>query len=120
MTWIDEFRRGSLDFSENSVHVVIFRLPRKIQLGCLLTHVETTLIFVHSTSTMVSITVSLKGKPTINCDFAAKSPNNVTVKDIKAAIQAKFPKVSPPHPSQNWIELTKADGIQPSTIDFTC
>jgi hypothetical protein len=44
MTWIDEFRRGSLDFPENSVHVVIFRLPRKIQLGCLLTHVETTLI----------------------------------------------------------------------------
>lgn len=46
---------------------------------------------------MVSITVSLKGKPTINCDFAAKSPNNVTVNEIKAAVQAKFPKVSPLH-----------------------
>jgi len=45
---------------------------------------------------MVSITVSLKGKPTINCDFAAKSPNNVSVKEIKAAVQAKFPTVSTP------------------------
>jgi very-long-chain enoyl-CoA reductase len=44
---------------------------------------------------MVSITVSLKGKPTINCDFPAKHPNNVTVREIKAAVQAKFPKVSP-------------------------
>jgi very-long-chain enoyl-CoA reductase len=44
---------------------------------------------------MVSVTVSLKGKPTINCDFPSKSPNNVTVRDIKAAVQAKFPKVGP-------------------------
>jgi very-long-chain enoyl-CoA reductase len=46
-------------------------------------------------NTMVSVTVSLKGKPTINCDFPSKSPNNVTVRDIKAAVQAKFPKVGP-------------------------
>lgn len=41
------------------------------------------------------MTVSLKGKPAINCDFPAKHPNNVTVRDLKAAVQAKFPKVSP-------------------------
>jgi len=53
---------------------------------------------------MVSVTVSLKGKPTINCDFAAKSPNNVTVKEIKAAVQAKFPTASTPVSLLNWTD----------------
>lgn len=42
---------------------------------------------------MVAITVSASGKPTINLDFANKHPRDVTVKELKAAIQAKFPKV---------------------------
>jgi very-long-chain enoyl-CoA reductase len=42
---------------------------------------------------MVAITVSLKGKPTINCDFPSKTANNITIREVKAAVQAKFPKV---------------------------
>lgn len=42
---------------------------------------------------MVAITVSVSGKPTINLDFANKHPRDVTVKELKAAIHAKFPKV---------------------------
>ncbi|WWC92730.1 uncharacterized protein L201_007689 [Kwoniella dendrophila CBS 6074] len=44
---------------------------------------------------MVAITVSIPGKPTVNLDFANKHPNDVTIKDIKIAIQAKFPKLLP-------------------------
>ena len=66
---------------------------------------------------MVSVTVSLKGKPTINCDFPAKHPNNVTVREIKAAVQAKFPKVSsvPVLP----VQTDQVDGVQPSTTDLS-
>ncbi|WVN86919.1 uncharacterized protein L203_102093 [Cryptococcus depauperatus CBS 7841] len=42
---------------------------------------------------MVAITISTPGKPTISLDFSAKHPNNVTVKDVKTAIQAKFPNL---------------------------
>lgn len=42
---------------------------------------------------MVAITVSVSGKPTIKLDFANKHPRDVTVKELKAAIHAKFPKV---------------------------
>lgn len=42
---------------------------------------------------MVAITVSVSGKPTINLDFANKHPRDVTIKELKAAIHAKFPKV---------------------------
>lgn len=42
---------------------------------------------------MVAITVSASGKPIINLDFANKHPRDVTIKELKAAIQAKFPKV---------------------------
>ena len=44
---------------------------------------------------MVSFSISTKGKPTINVDFPSKHPNNVTVKELKIAVQAKFPKVCP-------------------------
>ncbi|WVQ95986.1 hypothetical protein IAU59_003086 [Kwoniella sp. CBS 9459] len=44
---------------------------------------------------MVAITVSVPGKPTVNLDFAGKHPGNVTVKDVKIAVQAKFPKLVP-------------------------
>ena len=54
---------------------------------------------IHQATIMVSVTISLKGKPTINCDFPSKHPQDVTVRDLKAAVQAKFPKVSPPYPS---------------------
>lgn len=47
----------------------------------------------HSLTTMVAITVSTPGKPTINIDFAGKHPSNVTVRDLKSAIQVKIPKV---------------------------
>lgn len=42
---------------------------------------------------MVAITVSASGKPIINLDFANKHPRDVTIKELKAAIQAKFPKL---------------------------
>lgn len=42
---------------------------------------------------MVSITVSLKGKAPIKLDFAGKQANDVTIKEVKTAVQAKFPKV---------------------------
>ncbi|KAK4688735.1 hypothetical protein P7C73_g1385, partial [Tremellales sp. Uapishka_1] len=41
---------------------------------------------------MVAITVTTKGKPTITLDFAGKHPSKITVKEVKSAIQAKFPK----------------------------
>ncbi|WVQ66107.1 uncharacterized protein L199_004285 [Kwoniella botswanensis] len=44
---------------------------------------------------MVAITVSVPGKPTVNLDFANKHPDQVTIKDVKIAIQAKFPKFVP-------------------------
>jgi very-long-chain enoyl-CoA reductase len=43
---------------------------------------------------MVKISVSTKGKPTINLDFSEKHPDKVTVAEVKSAITAKFPKVS--------------------------
>ncbi|WWC73769.1 uncharacterized protein I206_107741 [Kwoniella pini CBS 10737] len=44
---------------------------------------------------MVAITVSVPGKPTVNLDFTGKPPAQVTIKDVKIAIQAKFPKLLP-------------------------
>nr|XP_018260378.1 enoyl reductase [Kwoniella dejecticola CBS 10117]OBR82536.1 enoyl reductase [Kwoniella dejecticola CBS 10117] len=44
---------------------------------------------------MVAITVSVPGKPTVNLDFAGKPPGQVTIKDVKIAIQAKFPQLVP-------------------------
>lgn len=75
-----------------------------------------------STTTMVSVTVSLKGKATINCDFPAKHPNDVTVRDLKAAVQAKFPKVSPP-PTDVFFghgtDQASVDGLQSTAIDLS-
>jgi len=45
---------------------------------------------------MVSVTVTTKGKPTVNLDFSAKHPNSVTIAQVKSAINTKFPKVSIP------------------------
>ncbi|KAK8849622.1 hypothetical protein IAR55_004957 [Kwoniella newhampshirensis] len=42
---------------------------------------------------MVSVTVSTPGRPSVVLDFAQKHPNDVTIKDVKIAIQAKFPKL---------------------------
>ncbi|WRT69624.1 uncharacterized protein IL334_006613 [Kwoniella shivajii] len=44
---------------------------------------------------MVAITIAVPGKPTVNLDFADKHPSDVTIKDLKIAIQAKFPKLLP-------------------------
>ncbi|WVQ79326.1 hypothetical protein IAT38_001423 [Cryptococcus sp. DSM 104549] len=56
---------------------------------------------------MVSITVSAYGKPSINLDFAGKHPSDVTIKDVKAAIEAKFPKFVP---NRQRITLPKTSG----------
>jgi hypothetical protein len=42
---------------------------------------------------MVSLSISIKGKPSITVDFPGKHPDKVTVKEVKAAVEAKFPKV---------------------------
>ncbi|WVQ75160.1 hypothetical protein IAR50_004769 [Cryptococcus sp. DSM 104548] len=42
---------------------------------------------------MVSLTIASQGKPTINLDFTAAHPKDVTVKQLKTAVQAKFPKM---------------------------
>lgn len=42
---------------------------------------------------MVSVTVSLKGKSPVKLDFAGKQANDITIKQVKTAVQAKFPKV---------------------------
>lgn len=42
---------------------------------------------------MVSVTVSTPGNRKINLDLVSKHPKDVTVKDLKSAIQAKIPKV---------------------------
>ncbi|WVR08123.1 hypothetical protein IAU60_005169 [Kwoniella sp. DSM 27419] len=44
---------------------------------------------------MVAFTISVPGKPTVNLDFAGKHPNDITIKDVKAAVQAKFPRLVP-------------------------
>ncbi|ORY34827.1 3-oxo-5-alpha-steroid 4-dehydrogenase-domain-containing protein [Naematelia encephala] len=44
---------------------------------------------------MVAVTLSTSGKPSINLNFADKHPDQVTVKDLKLAVQAKFPKYVP-------------------------
>ncbi|KAL7425050.1 Very-long-chain enoyl-CoA reductase [Cryptotrichosporon argae] len=41
---------------------------------------------------MVQLTVSTSGKPTISLDFSGKHPKEVSVREVKAAVQAKFPK----------------------------
>jgi very-long-chain enoyl-CoA reductase len=42
---------------------------------------------------MVSLSISIKGKPSITVDFPGKHPDKVTVKEVKAAVEAKFPQV---------------------------
>jgi very-long-chain enoyl-CoA reductase len=42
---------------------------------------------------MVSLLIATKGKPTISVDFPNKHPDKVTIKDVKTAVHAKFPKV---------------------------
>ncbi|KAI5448938.1 3-oxo-5a-steroid 4- dehydrogenase [Naganishia albida] len=44
---------------------------------------------------MVSVTVKYSSRPTVSIDFPAKHPNQVTVADLKKAIHAKFPKLTP-------------------------
>ncbi|RSH93376.1 3-oxo-5a-steroid 4- dehydrogenase [Saitozyma podzolica] len=42
---------------------------------------------------MVSLSISIKGKPSITVDFPGKRPDKVTVKEVKAAVEAKFPQL---------------------------
>ncbi|TYJ54685.1 hypothetical protein B9479_004624 [Cryptococcus floricola] len=42
---------------------------------------------------MVALTIASPGKPTIGLDFTAAHPKDVTVKQLKIAVQAKFPKL---------------------------
>lgn len=42
---------------------------------------------------MVAVTVSLKGKAPLKLDFAGKAANDVSIKEVKTAVQAKVPKV---------------------------
>ncbi|ODO00684.1 enoyl reductase [Cryptococcus wingfieldii CBS 7118] len=42
---------------------------------------------------MVALTIASPGKPTVNLDFTAAHPKDVTVKQLKIAVQAKFPKL---------------------------
>jgi very-long-chain enoyl-CoA reductase len=43
---------------------------------------------------MVSLIISTKGKPKISVDFPDRHPEQVTVKELKTAVHAKFPLVS--------------------------
>lgn len=47
-----------------------------------------------SIHTMVSLTISLKGKPKTSIDFADRDFEHVTIRELKAAVHAKFPKVN--------------------------
>lgn len=58
---------------------------------------------------MVSITVSTPGKPTLSLDFPNKHPDQVLIKEVKAAIHAKFPKVRGHRCGR---EKSSADGCQ--------
>lgn len=42
---------------------------------------------------MVTVTIETKGKPSINLDFTGRHPDQVTVADVKAGVNTKFPKV---------------------------
>ncbi|KAJ9119942.1 hypothetical protein QFC24_005425 [Naganishia onofrii] len=44
---------------------------------------------------MVTVTVKYSSRPTVSVEFPAKHPSQVTVGDLKKAIHAKFPKLTP-------------------------
>lgn len=100
-TWLSwsstpTLERRNRNFKDDGIKFT-FRTESKIPLqnpAPVVKLIQSLAVGISHHKSMVSFTVTTPGKPKLDLEFAAKSPDQITVNDLKTAIQAKLPKVS--------------------------